>query len=225
MNAQNITTPAIDTLTPAVRQRKGDYVQGPDSDTSEWRIGQIIDKVAGGLIITGEFIIPKNHAYKLTRETFEKAMNNEPEEVEMEEVNELESAEIEETEEMEEVEEPELEEIRGVRIHPDWSKYVRHTGITTQSGKTVIDIDDYVAGILRGLNLNDTYDTVARYIRAINETAVDAKGLEVLDTIDKLQAKYSHLNPGMQRMNLGNKLRGAMARAGIDTLPSIPWVE
>ena len=219
MNAQNITTPAIDTLTPAIRQRKGDYVQGPDSDTGEWRIGQIIDKVAGGLVITGEFIVPKNRAYKLTREAFEKAMNNEPEEVEMEEINELETIEIEETGETE------LEEIQGVRICPDWSRYTRHTGITTQSGKTVIDINDYVAGILRGLNLDDTYDTVARYIRAINETAVDAKGLETLDTVDKLQAKYGHLNPGMQRMNLGNKLRGAMARADIDTLPSIPWVE
>lgn len=209
MNAQNITTPAIDTLTPAIRQRKGDYVQGPDSDTGEWRIGRIIDKVAGGPVITGGFVIPKNRAYKLTREAFEKAMNNEPEEVE------------EETEEMEEIEEPELEEIQRVRIRPDWSRYTRHTGITTKSGKTVIDNNDYVAGILRGLNLDDAYDTVARYIRAINETAIDAKDLETLDTVDKLRAKYGHLNPGMQRMNLGNKLRGAMARAGIDTLPSI----
>lgn len=225
MNAQIITAPAIDTLIPAVRQRKGDYVQGPDSDTGEWRIGQIIDKVAGGLIITGEFIIPKNHAYKLTREVFEKTMNNEPEEVEMEEINELETIEIGETEEMEEVEETELEEIQRVRIRPDWSRYTRHTGITTWSGKTVIDINDHVAEVLRGLNLDDTYDTVARYIRKINETAIDAKGLETLDTIDKLQAKYGHLNSGMQRMSLGNKLRGAMARAGIDTLPSIPWAE
>lgn len=221
MNAQNIT-PAIDTLTPAIRQRKGDYVQGPDSDTGEWRIGRIIDKVAGGLIITGEFTIPKNRAYKLAREAFEKAMNNEPEEVETEEINELEPIEIEE---MEEVEETELEEVQRVRIRPDWSRYTRHTGITTQSGKTVIDINDHVAGILRGLHLDDAYDTVARYIRKINETAIDAKSLETLDTVDKLQAKYGHLNPGMQRMNLGNKLRGAMARAGIDTLPSVPWVE
>jgi hypothetical protein len=201
MKTQIITTPAIDTLAPAIRQRKGDYVQGPDSDTGEWRIGRIIDKVAGGLGITGGFVIPKNRAYKLTREAFEKAMNNEPEEVEMEEI-----------------EEPELEETQRVRIRPDWSRYTRHTGITTQSGKTVIDINDYVAGILRGLNLDDAYGTVARYIRAINETATDAKDLETLDTVDKLRAKYGHLNPGMQRMNLGNKLRGAMARAGIDTL-------
>lgn len=220
MNAQ------IDTkLSPAVRQRKGDYIQGPDSDNGEWRIGRITDKVAGHLIIEdsegAEGMIPKHFAYKATREEFEN-----PKEVEEMEENNEHKIEAEEIDELKSQNlGAEEEEVRPVRIHPDWSRYVRHTGITTQSGKTVVDIDDYVAGILRGLNLDDTYDTVARYIQKINETAVDSKGMETLDTIEKLRAKYGHLNPGMQRMNLGNKLRGALARAGMDTLPEIPWTQ
>ena len=223
MNAQIDTTG----LTIAVRQRKGDYVQGPDADTGIWIFGRIIDKTAGTLMVSdkdgNEFSLMKNRAYKATREEFENSKEGFMEE-DIEATMEAAMEAIVE-EELEAAKEAALGEDNGVRIRPDWSKYTRHNDVKTASGKATIDIDDLVAGALRGLNPDDLYDTVARYIQKINETAVDAKGLEALDTVEKLRAKYGHLNPGMQRMNLGNRLRGALARAGMEHLPQIPWVQ
>jgi hypothetical protein len=65
----------------------------------------------------------------------------------------------------------------------------------TAGGNPSIDSNDKVAIMLRGRELDEVYAQVA-------------KRCEV--TVKELKTKYSHLNPGMQRMNLGNKLRGVL---------------
>lgn len=88
---------------------------------------------------------------------------------------------------------PEAEE-GAVRIKPDLDKYVN--GISG-SGKKTKRSDHPVAAALDGFTLDETYSVAA----------------EMTDTPAKdLRSRYSHLNVGMQRMNLGNRIRGAVAK-------------
>ena len=63
------------------------------------------------------------------------------------------------------------------------------------SGSVSKHSGDVVATQLVGLTLDETY-------------AIAAEALDT--TVDELVAKYEHLNDGMQRMNLGNRIRGAV---------------
>jgi colicin import membrane protein len=67
--------------------------------------------------------------------------------------------------------------------------------IRTASGRRAVDSDDAVARELRGMELADVYE------RAAQELDVSVASLHKL---------YDHLNAGMQRMNLGNRIRGAI---------------
>lgn len=58
--------------------------------------------------------------------------------------------------------------------------------------KSSFDNGDGVASVLRDLTLELVYKAVAK---------------EVQESVEALRARYGHLNAGMQRMNLGNKLR------------------
>ena len=71
--------------------------------------------------------------------------------------------------------------------------YVKHD-VKTPSGRKAFDTNDKVAAKLRGLDLDQAYAEAAVWCD-IPES--------------ELRAKYGHLNPGMQRMNLGNKMRAA----------------
>lgn len=59
-------------------------------------------------------------------------------------------------------------------------------------GKQSVDNGDGVASHLRALSLDKVYAVVS---------------IEVQESVASLKTRYEHLNPGMQRMNLGNKLR------------------
>jgi hypothetical protein len=59
------------------------------------------------------------------------------------------------------------------------------------------DIGDDIAHLLRGKDLDECYTTAARFLR---------------EPEDGLRTKYGHLNPGQQRMNLGNKMRFFMKK-------------
>jgi hypothetical protein len=83
-------------------------------------------------------------------------------------------------------------------IKADLTRYVVTGEVKTASGRKAIDIADSVATQLRGADLTDAY-----------RAASEATGL----TQKALKAKYEHLNPGMQRMNLGNLIRGAASKA------------
>jgi hypothetical protein len=75
----------------------------------------------------------------------------------------------------------------------DLSRY--HT-VVSAKGNSSLDNGDDVASSLRGKTIDEVYAIVSRAV-------------EIPQT--QLRALYSHLNVGMQRMNLGNKLRGALA--------------
>lgn len=94
------------------------------------------------------------------------------------------------------------EEDDAVRLYPKMENYVKGLG-STPSGRDTIDIDDDVAKQLRGMDFESAAKAVAKAVTSLGEKTTAAE----------LMGKYEHLNPGMQRMNLGNKLRGAMKRA------------
>ena len=86
----------------------------------------------------------------------------------------------------------------GRLVKPDLSRYTVTPDIKTPSGRKAIDIADPVATALRGKDLADAYREAAA------ATGQTQKGL---------RERYEHLNPGMQRMNLGNLIRGAASKA------------
>ena len=65
----------------------------------------------------------------------------------------------------------------------------------TAGGHVSVDCADAIATKLRGKTLDDVYAFAAK---ALGETEKE------------LFAKYKHLNVGMQRMNLGNRVRAAV---------------
>lgn len=77
-------------------------------------------------------------------------------------------------------------------IEADLSRYTIHES-TTATGRKHVDIDDKVAEKLREMPLAEIY----RYAAQVLEC-----------TIKELHDRYDSLNPGMQRMNLGNRIRG-----------------
>lgn len=81
----------------------------------------------------------------------------------------------------------------------DCSRYIRKVGGKTNvsnSGNATMDNGDALAKTLRGLALEDVYAEAAKVLG---------------ESQAALKAKYAHLNPGMQRMNLGNRMRAAQA--------------
>lgn len=98
------------------------------------------------------------------------------------------------------IRQPKLDE-NGNPIPPlvpaDLTKYAKHTGFTTKSGRVKIDVEDEAAKLLRPLSLDDAIAYVA------NEVGVSP---------DALAERYAGRNPGMIRMNIGNILRGELNR-------------
>ncbi|AIZ01482.1 hypothetical protein J3_0035 [Vibrio phage J3] len=78
-------------------------------------------------------------------------------------------------------------------VRPDVDKYQK---TRTAKGNTSLHSGDVVAVGLAPLVLSEVY-----------AVAAEMMGVDV----DTLVAKYQHLNEGMQRMNLGNRIRGAIA--------------
>jgi hypothetical protein len=76
--------------------------------------------------------------------------------------------------------------------------------IKTAGGRPSFDIADKAATLLRGHTIQEQYRLVAGKLSEITGEKVSAASLE---------KKYGHLNPGQIRMNLGNKLRGALRNA------------
>ncbi len=76
-------------------------------------------------------------------------------------------------------------------VKPDLTRYVV-SDVPTATGRKSVDTNDALAQRLRGKSLDETYALAA----------------ELLETPEaELRARYKHLNPGMQRMNLGNRMR------------------
>lgn len=92
-------------------------------------------------------------------------------------------------------------------LNPDLEHYVKHPKVKTPCGRISMDINDEAAEILRGEDIADCYFIVAKHMAAADGGHADTIELELLE-------KYKHLNVGMQRMNLGNRLRKAMGTYG-----------
>lgn len=85
------------------------------------------------------------------------------------------------------------------------SRYSRHN---LGDGVVVVDNGDGVATLLRGLELPEVYTLVAEKTGQ-NEA--------------ELVARYAGLNPGQQRMNLGNRLRGWLKRDAAKMAAEAAW--
>ncbi|WQY99597.1 hypothetical protein [Acinetobacter phage pB23] len=105
-------------------------------------------------------------------------------------------------------------------VKADLDHYVKGAGITN-SGRPTVDIDDVVAKALRGDDLEVIYPKVAAWLKALGRDTVGRGSKKMEVTEDNLRTRYGKLNVGMQRMNLGNILRGAMNDLGITDLPKI----
>lgn len=68
--------------------------------------------------------------------------------------------------------------------------------VKTPTGRRTIDCADDVATALRGADIDAVYLNAAQTLGT---------------SVDELRTQYGHLNIGMQRMNLGNRIRGAAA--------------
>lgn len=82
------------------------------------------------------------------------------------------------------------EKDEGVRIRPDLDKYVSGT---SGSGKKTKRSDHPVSEMLDGFTIDEVYSVASKFCEI---------------TQKDLKEKYGHLNVGMQRMNLGNRIRG-----------------
>ena len=80
------------------------------------------------------------------------------------------------------------------RIEIETNNYVKGKG---PSGGTTFHNGDAVATNLAGLSLEAVYSVASQALST---------------PVEDLQAKYGHLNPGQQRMNLGNRLRGLVQK-------------
>lgn len=91
---------------------------------------------------------------------------------------------------------PLTERLNGV-VESLYLQFYQGYTTTRKDGTKVRSMDkgDSVAQSLRGLSIEDVYKQAAKITH-----------IGVLE----LQARFSHLNPGMQRMNLGNMIRKAM---------------
>ena len=73
-----------------------------------------------------------------------------------------------------------------------------------------VDLSHYERIKVEGRRVLDCADSVAKYLRTMNLEQVYAHAAQQLNVSeDELRQKYGHLNPGMQRMNLGNRIRSA----------------
>ncbi|TXG97765.1 MAG: hypothetical protein E6R08_06500 [Nevskiaceae bacterium] len=93
-------------------------------------------------------------------------------------------------------------------VNPDYAKYKKHD-VKSPSGRRALDIDDKAAEALRGQDISDCYFIVAKHLAAVDG---ETRTTDVIEA--ELIAKYQKLNVGMQRMNLGNRLRKAMGIYG-----------
>ena len=105
-------------------------------------------------------------------------------------------------------------------IKADLEHYVKGAGITN-SGRPTVDIDDVVAKALRGDDLEVLYPRVAAWLQLMGRETIGRGAKKIEVTEENLRIRYSRLNVGMQRMNLGNILRGAMNDLGLTELPEI----
>jgi len=94
------------------------------------------------------------------------------------------------------------------KLNPDHSRYTKYPDQKTTSGKAKYDINDDVATSLRDKTHDEIIAFAVDYVNADPKTKIPV-------TLSSLTERWAHLNPGMQRMNAGNVIRGSIRRQGI----------
>lgn len=89
-------------------------------------------------------------------------------------------------------------------VPADLAQYKVDKEKKTAKGNPSVHCDDDVANLLAGKDLDKVYELTAK---ALTKAGVEG------GTEPELRKRYKHLNVGMQRMNLGNRMRGALALA------------
>lgn len=79
--------------------------------------------------------------------------------------------------------------------------YNKDTERKTAGGHTSVDNNDKLAQRLRGAELEKVYTEAAKILRDDDDKPV---------TVQALKKQYGRLNVGMQRMNLGNRMRAVL---------------
>ena len=175
----------------------GGYIKADTSGVGNWEVGKIVDAdskyVWFEAAIDGQTVkVLRTESFKATREEFEAAQGKQ-EVVAAQILDAQLEAEIESSD----VDDFELEqELDGVKslmsgVVPQVYRE-RYIKAKSPQGNASLINGDQVSLRLTMMTLDQTYTFVA------TETETD----EV-----ELRSKYAHLNFGMQRMNLGNRLR------------------
>ena len=81
---------------------------------------------------------------------------------------------------------------------------------TSTGGKSLHNNDDVAQG-LAGLNIDELYQIAGKFLAFPMKVAKAA-----IEDIDELQEAYSKLNVGMQRMNLGNRIRARVTKIDVE---------
>lgn len=87
---------------------------------------------------------------------------------------------------------------------PEYRKGGKNGEVKTAGGNKAIDCGDKVADMFAGQDLDAVY---TKAVPILNKALEEG---EKEWTVGSLKAKYKHLNVGMQRMNVGNRVRAAL---------------
>lgn len=101
------------------------------------------------------------------------------------------------------------EATQGGDVFPSHIRAMYQMG-TTEEGAKYIDCGDRLAQDLRGASLQEV---AAMAAKVVQEPKLTQQGWLDLYTVDREAAGKNALNPGMVRMNIGNRIRGALAKA------------
>ncbi len=88
--------------------------------------------------------------------------------------------------------------------------FTRHTDSSTEGGFRPLDVADATADALRGLGIEEQFEEAARIVRSYRDDKWEGTKTEIEQ---EMRDRYSKLNPGQIRMNLGNVIRGCVNRA------------
>lgn len=87
---------------------------------------------------------------------------------------------------------------------PNYVRGGKNGDAKTAAGNKTIDCGDKLADKLRGKTLDEVYSMA---VDVLNKALEEG---EKPHTVKSLKAKYEKLNVGMQRMNLGNRMRAIL---------------
>lgn len=109
------------------------------------------------------------------------------------------------------------EKLRGIKLDNAKMNFNSPADVVVEStgGRKIVDrkvdLSHYVTTKVDGRRILDCGDKVASMTRNMNLDAIYAAAAEALNVpVEELRQRYGHLNPGMQKMNLNNRMRSSI---------------